>query len=103
MPARPIHCFLPYRSFRFLPVFGAVILLAACGGDDTDWPQLLPSDQLLAEPEITRKSPEARDNTALEADLTAEAQALRARADQLRRKPVIDPETRRRLEAARGG
>src|SRR5699024_933886 len=103
MPARP----MPYRPFRRnirpLPVFCLLSLLAACGGDDEAWPQLLPSDQLLAEPAIIRKTPEARDSSLTDAALSARAQDLQSRAGQLRRKPLIDPDLRTRLDAARDG
>lgn len=103
MPARPMSHRPFCRPACALPVFCLLALLAACGADDEAWPQLLPSDQLLAEPEIIRTSPEASDSSLTDAALSARAQALQSRAGQLRRKPVIDPEARKRLGAARGG
>lgn len=76
------------------------LLLAACGDPQADYPALMPTDALLAEPAL----PDAAADAAAAPEATtaateARADALRARAEALRG-PVIDPATRRRMEAA---
>lgn len=69
-------------------------LLSGCGGGD--YPALLPTDQVLAEPTL----PDAQaDPVATAGEAEARADALRARAEALRG-PVIEPETARRMAGA---
>ncbi len=61
--------------------------------DDRARPELLPLEPLLATAPATRATPEAA------TDLTARADALRARAAALQAQPVIDDDTRNRMDA----
>lgn len=70
------------------------LFLAACGGQDADYPQLLPMDEIL-----TDAAP-APDPAPLRAGLDRGAAALRARAAGLRG-PVIEPAIRARMTAMR--
>lgn len=72
------------------------LMLAACVDPGGDYPALLPSDQILAEPSL---SPEAADPATVETALAARASALRARAEALRG-PVIEPPIRARMAQA---
>lgn len=76
-----------------------LVLIAATAGctePRDDYPQLMPTDQLLAPPEL----PEAGlDPQATRAATSAEGDALRARAEALKT-PVIEPETKRRMDEA---
>lgn len=76
----------------------ALSLLSACGGKDDDYPRLLPTERLLAEPVLPGAGMEPN---ATNAAAEARADALRARAEKLK-EPVIDPGTRERLERNRG-
>lgn len=78
----------------------ALPLLAACGGDEGDWPQLLPSEALLAEPPALAARPEAQAQVAATDPLVARANALRDRAERLRKRPVIDPALLARMQGA---
>lgn len=72
-----------------------ILMLSACGGM-SEYPRLLPTDRILAEPALpdhARQS--AADPAPAEAVARDRADALRARADALRG-PVVDPELRRR-------
>lgn len=82
------------KHFTYLTLCAAIPILSACTDGQDDYPKLMPTDQLLAEPEL---SPAASDPVATTENVESQADALRARADALR-KPVIDPETRRRME-----
>lgn len=72
-----------------------LILLSACADRQPGYPALIPTDDILAEPEQIP-------------DPVAEAEIQKARADALRdraealRGPVIDPESRRRMVKANG-
>lgn len=84
-------------SFRLRVLIAALASglagLAGCGPSNGDWPQLMPVDQVLAQP-----GPKAAPASAPTAPLIAQANVLRARADQLRRKPVIEPEIAARMK-----
>ncbi len=67
-------------------------LLAACDRNAEDYPQLLPTDRILAEPAL----PDATPRVAVDAQAQARADALRQRADALRG-PVIEPEILSRM------
>lgn len=82
-PARPV----------FVIGLALMLALAGCGGDDAGWPHLLPVEGLLAEAVPAPVEAPA-------APLVAQANVLRARADQLRRAPVIEPETAARMREA---
>ncbi|SDD74788.1 hypothetical protein SAMN05421538_102337 [Paracoccus isoporae] len=89
-----------------LPVLlGAALILAGCGDRSGDYPALLPSEQILAEPaipghaEIAASSPDqvvsdlqnagaalAVSSAEVTAAQSADAQALTARAEALRRR-----------------
>lgn len=74
--------------------------LAACGGPRSDYPDLVPMEQLVAAPAIpAHASAAVADFVATQDSLDGEATALRARAD-LSRRPVIDAETAARMRAA---
>ena len=76
-----------------------MLLLAACAGEDQDYPQLLPTEQILAEPVLSdlATAPEA-----VESELDQRGDGLRGRADAIRG-PVIEPEFRDQIDAASGG
>lgn len=77
------------------PLLLAIPLLAGCAGGG-DYPALLPTDQVLAEPSL----PDApADPGQVTAETSARADALNARAEALRG-PVIEPETARRMAGA---
>lgn len=70
-------------------------LLAGCAGGDA-YPDLLPTDLILAEPALpAHAAPAASGGAPVAAATTGRADALRARADALRG-PVVDPALRRR-------
>lgn len=72
-----------------------VLTLAACAGGE-GYPDLMPTDVILAEPALPTHATAARTDPApLEAVTTARADALRARADALRG-PVVDQALRDR-------
>lgn len=74
-----------------------VLLLTACA--DGDYPALLPTEQVLAEPTL----PDSQaDPVATAAEAGGRADALRARADALRG-PVIEPGIARRMAGAGAG
>lgn len=76
----------------------ALAALAACS-DGQDYPRLLPTSQVLAAPALPAHAGDAAQSPPDRA-ITARADALRARAEALRR-PVIEPETRARMNTAR--
>lgn len=78
----------------------ALAALAACS-DGRDYPRLLPTSQMLATPALPDHAGDAAQSPPDQA-VTARAEALRARADTLRR-PVIEPETRARMNSAPSG
>lgn len=84
---------------RLILTLGALAALSACGGAQGDYPALLPTAEALAEPAIPAHAGGASPTGE---DITARADALRARADALRR-PVIEPATRARMKARPGG
>lgn len=69
--------------------------LTACSADMEPYPSLLPTDRILAEPTLPDHAPQAT-SSGVEAETQARADALRQRADALRR-PVIEPETLERI------
>ncbi|MBU3032002.1 hypothetical protein [Paracoccus marinaquae] len=84
-----------------LAAFCALLILSACGGGAGRYPALMPSDLILAEPAlpdhagIAAASPDQAD-----AATETRGAALRDRAASLQG-PVIDPETRARMQRAR--
>lgn len=72
----------------------ALPLVSACADQGGDYPQLLPMEQLLAEPELP---PDGADPAAVAEATQSRAEALRARAEALRH-PVIEPEIQRRMQ-----
>lgn len=82
------------KHLSYLTLCAVIPLLSACADDNGEYPALMPTDQLLAEPEL---SPAASAPQATTENVESKADALRARAEALRQ-PVIDPETRRRME-----
>lgn len=79
----------------------ACLALSACGSD-ADYPQLLPTQQILAEPALpahARGPAGPLDPAAVEAAAAARAAALQQRARDLQA-PVIDPATRARMQRA---
>lgn len=91
---------------------GAVLALAACGGERSDYPSLLPTDQVLAEPALPGHAADAATDPGVasgaldmrgrslsaraggrgtdSADLAARAEALRQRAEALTRRDPGD-------------
>ncbi|TBN43775.1 hypothetical protein EYE42_01170 [Paracoccus subflavus] len=68
-----------------------------CQSEGDDYPRLLPTDVILAEPVLPDHAPAATAPGAVRADTAARADALRQRADALRG-PVIEPETLARMQ-----
>jgi hypothetical protein len=67
-----------------------ILTLTACGGQG-DYPELLPTSELLAEPAIPNHAQDAlTDSAPVETATNARADALRARAQALKG-PVVDP------------
>jgi len=78
---------MTYISRLALPL---ILTLAACGGQG-DYPELLPTSELLAEPDVPDHATVATSDPApVEAATNARAEALRARAQALKA-PVVDP------------
>lgn len=77
----------------------ALTLPLSCGGEDARYPSLLPTEQILAEPTLPDHAGAAAADPA-PVDIEARAEALRRRAEALRG-PVIEPEARARMTAAR--
>ena len=78
-------------------------LTAACTQDAGDYPRLLPTAQVLAEPVLPEHAaPAAQDPAPVTTGIANRADALRARAGTLRR-PVIEPDFRSQMTAAQGG
>lgn len=82
------------KHLSYLTLCVVIPVMSACADNQDDYPALMPTDQLLAEPKL---SPAASAPEATTENVESKADALRARADALRQ-PVIDPETRRRME-----
>ena len=71
------------------------LLIAACS-EGGEFPALLPTDQVLAEPALPAHATAGRaDPAPVEGATLARAEALRARAAALQR-PVVDPDLRAR-------
>ncbi len=100
MPAAPSPPASPPCRLRLAVLLLALPPLAACGGDEGDWPRLLPSEALLAEPAALAARPEAQSPAQASDPLVARANALRDRAERLRRRPVIDPALLARMQGA---
>ncbi|WP_022708274.1 hypothetical protein [Paracoccus zeaxanthinifaciens] len=78
---------------RYAPAL--LLLLAACS-EGGDFPRLLPTDQILAEPDLpAHAEPVAAAPEQVEERAEARAAALRARADALRG-PVVEDDIRAR-------
>jgi hypothetical protein len=83
------------------PVIG-LALTASCATDRGDYPALMPTAAILAEPALPSHAETARDPASAasnEATTSARAEALRRRASGLRA-PVIEPDARARLQHA---
>ncbi|WP_410219476.1 hypothetical protein [Paracoccus sp. (in: a-proteobacteria)] len=77
------------------PALTVILLLAACGAAP-DYPALLPTAQVLAEPAVPTHAVTATNTDApVVAAEEGRAAALRARAEALRG-PVVEPDLRRR-------
>lgn len=78
----------------------ALLSLTACGRQEDGYPELLPTDRILAEPTLPAHAGAAAASPAqVDAEAEARAAALRRRADALRG-PVIEPAIRDRMRAA---
>lgn len=76
----------------------SLLALGACDKQADTYPDLLPTAQVLAEPVLPAHSTDAITSPeAVDADASARADALRSRAEALK-KPVIEPETRARMQ-----
>lgn len=82
------------KRYIYLMLCFAAPVLSACTDQKGGYPELMPTDQLLAEPSL---SPDATNPEATTENVESQADALRARAEELR-KPVIDPATRSRMQ-----
>ena len=92
----------PRLTALMLACAGAA-LTAACTQDAGDYPRLLPTAQVLAEPVLPEHAaPVAQDPAPVTTAVNDRAEALRARAAALRR-PVIEPGLRDRMLSATGG
>lgn len=89
------------RRMRNRPILAlcAACALSACAGGQDDYPRLLPTEQVLAEPALPAHAATVAADAPPEAAVVARAEALRARADALRG-PVIEPGTRARMTPA---
>lgn len=70
------------RNMRVAIGLGAALAMAGCGDQNTGYPALMPTDQLLAEPALpahARDAARSVDETA--GSLTAQRDALHGRAD----------------------
>lgn len=75
-----------------------LLALSACDKQANTYPKLLPTAQVLAEPVLPTHSTDAITSPeAVDAQASARADALRSRAEALK-KPVIEPETRARMQ-----
>ena len=79
------------------------LLAGGCAAPEGDWPQLAPTEALLAEPAVSIARTEAQSPAIATDPLLARAEALRARAAQLQAVPVIDPATAARMQSAQPG
>ncbi|MFD1796031.1 hypothetical protein FQV27_02305 [Paracoccus aurantiacus] len=79
-------------AIRALPALGfPVLLLAACGDDGIDYPALLPTDQVLAEPSIPGHAQIAAGSPdQVRSDLEAAGQALNVSAAEVTQQDVAD-------------
>lgn len=78
----------------------ATLILSACHNGAADYPALLPTQQILAEPTLPDHSASAAvDPEATQAATSARADALRRKADALNA-PVIEPAIKSRMEQA---
>lgn len=76
----------------------ALIPLAACDGDQSAYPKLLPTNEILAEPRLPdHATPATSSPVIVDAETNARAEALRRRAAALQA-DVIDAETRDRMQ-----
>lgn len=81
-------------------LFLTACLLAtnACNKQADNYPSLMPTAQVLAEPTLPSHSADAVTSSQhVDAQAAARAQALRNRAEALK-KPVIEPEMRERMQ-----
>lgn len=77
-------------------LMATTLILSGCGTATDDYPRLLPTETMLAEPALPDHVPPARSPAGIGTDTAARAEALRRRADALRR-PVIEPEALSRM------
>ena len=75
----------------------AALALSACHNGAVDYPKLLPTQQILAEPTLPEHSGEAaQDPDSTQAETVARAEALRRKAEAMNA-PVIEPATKARM------
>ncbi|MBK4217265.1 hypothetical protein JJJ17_15145 [Paracoccus caeni] len=84
---------------KHLPLLAlALIPLSACDRDQASYPKLLPTNEILADPQLPDHATTAANSpAAVDAETTARAEALRRRAAALQA-PVIEPDTRSRMQ-----
>lgn len=85
-------------GFRLIGGAIALMGLAACGDDTRDYPALLPTEQVLAEPAIPAHAAGAARDDSLGAALDARGQALARHAGPA---PGRDSDLQRRADALR--
>ncbi len=77
-----------------------MLLAAGCDRNAAPYPTLLPTQQILSEPALPDHAADAGANPdAIDAATEDRAEALRSRAEALRR-PVIEPESRARMSGS---
>lgn len=82
-------------------LMAGLLALAGCAGDEGEWPRLLPTDAVLAEPALPPHARPASSPAPIGAEVAARAAALRRRAEALGG-PVIEPEARERMTGKTG-
>lgn len=82
---------------KMMLILALAVPLAGCAAGASDYPGLLPTDQILAEPALPDHVPDAaRSPAAVEAQAQTRAADLRRRAEALRG-PVIEPDILSRM------
>lgn len=76
-----------------------LLALSACADPSGDYPRLLPTDRILAEPVLPAHVAIPSSPAAVETELASRAGDLASRADALRG-PVIEPEFRDQMAGA---
>lgn len=80
----------------FAILMACILSLPGCAGEGDDYPRLLPSDTILAEPVLPDHAPASATPASVRAETLSRAESLRRRADGLRG-PVIEPEVLSRM------